>query len=122
MNLSSLGSRSYGQHRSIVFINAKTLEEAKYYLKMQLGVSERWYKHCTIHPIYGSSQGAGNSPAIWCNISSILFDTYESKAFGASFQSPDGQVKVCVYVIGFVEDTSGSVNDILLPEPSLPEY
>ena len=123
MNFGSLVSRSYGQHQSIVFINAKTLEEAKYYLKMQLGVSKRCCKHsCTIHPIYGSGQGAGKSPAIWCIISSVLFDTYESKALGASFQSPDGQLKVCVYMIGFVDDTSGSVHEFLLPEPASPEH
>ena len=46
MSFGSLASRSFGQHRSIVFINAKTLEDAKYYLKTQLGVSDRSYKHC----------------------------------------------------------------------------
>lgn len=64
MNLASLISRSYGQHRSIVFINGNTLKQAKYVLKTKLGVSEEAYEHCELFPIYGSGQGAGNSPGI----------------------------------------------------------
>ena len=122
MNFGGLASRCYGQNRSIVYINAKTLQEAKYYLKTQLGVLERSYKHCSFFPIYGSGHGAGNSPAIWCVVSSILFDTYESGANGAFFQSPDGSVKVKVYMIGFVDDTSGSVNDFMLDTSAPPAH
>ena len=122
MSFGGLASRSFGQHRSVVFINATTLTEAKYYLKTQLGVSERFYKHCTIYPIYGSGQGAGNSPAIWCVISSILFETYEDKAHGATFYSPDRKTSAQVLMVGFVDDTSGSVNDFLLPKAASPEH
>ena len=118
----SLASRSFGQNQSIVFINAKTLAEAKYYLKTKLGVSDRFYKHCTIFPVYGSGQGAGNSPAIWCVISCILFDAYEQEACGASFESPDGSVKTRVYMIGFVDDTSGSTNDFGQPTQQPDEH
>ena len=122
MSFGSLASRSFGQHRSIVFINAKTLEDAKYYLKTQLGVSDRSYKHCRIFPIYGSGQGAGNSPAIWCVISTILFDAYDEKANGATFQSPDGRVQAQIFMVGFVDDTSGSVNDFDLPRQASMEH
>jgi hypothetical protein len=98
MNLASLISRAYGQHRSIVFINAKTLKSAKYILKTKLGISETAYQHCTAHPIYGSGQGAGNSSGIWCVISSVSFDLYEEKAHGAHFESPDGKYKVHIYI------------------------
>ena len=122
LSFGSLASRSFGQNRSIVFINATTLEEAKYYLKTKLGVSERHYQHCQLYPIYGSGQGAGNSPAIWCVISTILFDTYEDKAHGAIFSSPDGSVTTALHMIGFVDDTSGSVNDFLREQPATPDY
>ena len=122
LSFGSLASRSFGQNRSIVFINARTLEQAKYYLKTQLGVSERFYKHCTLYPIYGSGQGAGNSPAIWCVVSSILFETYEEGAHGASFESPDGSVKTKVFMIGFVDDTSGSANDFRRPSRAPPAH
>ena len=122
LSFGSLASRSFGQHRSIVFINARTLEQAKYYLKTQLGVSERYYKHCTLYPIYGTGQGAGNSPAIWCVVSSILFETYEEGAHGASFESPDGSIRTKIYMIGFVDDTSGSVNDFRRPTSATPDH
>lgn len=64
MNLGELALRAFGQHKSVVFINAKTLEEAKYFMKPKLGVSEAFYQHSTIFPIYGSGQGSGNSPGL----------------------------------------------------------
>jgi hypothetical protein len=122
MNLSSLISRAYGQHRSIVIINAKTLKEAIFILKTTLGISEASYKHCQVFPICGCGQGAGNSPGIWCVISSVMFDLYEEKAHGAQFESPDGTYTARVYMIGFVDDTSGSVNDFNLPEALPPSH
>jgi ribonuclease HI len=98
------------------------LEEAKYYMKTKLGVSEAFYQHSTIFPIYGSGQGSGNSPGLWCVISSTLFDLYEEKANGAMFQSPDGKEKIQIYMIGFVDDTSSSINDFLQPEMLPPEH
>eukprot|EP00957_Ditylum_brightwellii_P077305 5875386-Ditylum_brightwellii.AAC.1 len=32
---------------------------------MTLGASEESYSHCQLYPIYGSGQGATNSPTIW---------------------------------------------------------
>jgi hypothetical protein len=58
----------------------KTLEEVKYHLKTQLGVSEDHYKHYQISPVYGTGQGSGNSPTVWLVISSILFICYSEKA------------------------------------------
>ncbi|KAL7574197.1 hypothetical protein ACA910_014872 [Epithemia clementina (nom. ined.)] len=117
MPLSSLISRSFGQHRSIVYINAHTLQEAKYLLKTKLGVSESFYKHCSLFPIYGSGQGAGNSPGLWCCISSVLFSMFDDVANGAQFVSPDRQYRVQIFLVGFVDDTSSSVNDFLAPSP-----
>ena len=77
MNMGGLIARTHGQHRSIVYINAKTLEEEKYVLKIQLKVTGNFYKHCILFLIYGSGQGAGNSPVIWCCMSSLAFEYYE---------------------------------------------
>ena len=98
MNLDGLIARGYGQDQRIVFINGTTLAEAKYVLKSQLGVSETFFKHCELFPIYGSGQGAGNSPGIWCCISSVIFDLYEVEANGASFWSPDKKIHVKVFI------------------------
>ena len=116
--VASLISRAHRQHRSIILINATYLKSAKYLLKTQLGISSTSYSHSKLFPIYGSRQGSGNSPGLWCTISSVLFDVNEKQACGASFYSPDQTITVKLYMIGFVDDTSGSTNDFLLPEPA----
>ena len=68
--------------------------------------------------MYGSGQGSDNSPGLWCAISSALFDVYEKQACGGSFYSPDKTINVKLYMIGFVNVTSSSTNDFLLPEPA----
>ena len=92
-------------------------------LKKQLGISSTSYSHSKLFPIYGSGQGSGKSPGLWCTISSVLFDVYKQQACGVSFYSPDQTNAVKLYMIGFADDTSSSTNDFLLPEPSpLPHY
>jgi hypothetical protein len=115
MSLASLSSRSYGQHRNLVLINASMLKSARYLLKTMLGMSSPAYQNSDVFPIYGSGQGSGNSPGLWCCISSTLFDIYAEKAHGAYFQTPCGTITTKVYMIGFVDDTSGSTNDFLSP-------
>ena len=116
--MASLISRAYGQHRSIVLINGTTLKSVRYLLKTQLGISSISYSHSKLFPIYGSRQGSGNFPGLWCAFSSVLFDVYETQACRVSFYSPDKTITVKLYMIGFVDDTSGSTNDFLLPEPA----
>ena len=74
--------------------------------------------HSELFPIYGSGEGSGNSQGLWCAISSVLFDVYEQQACGVSFYSPDQTITVKLYMIGFVDDTSSSTNDFLLPGPA----
>jgi hypothetical protein len=66
VSLASLINRKYGQHRQVVLLNAKTLQQAKYKLKTELGITERSYTNCTAFPLHGTGQGSGNSPMIWC--------------------------------------------------------
>ena len=106
--MASLISQAHGQHHSIVLINATTLKSARYLLKTQLGISSISYSHSNLLPIYGSGQGSGNSPGLWCAISSVLFDVYETQACGASFFSLDKMIAVKLYMIGFINDTSSS--------------
>jgi hypothetical protein len=50
VTLFSLINCKYGQHRQIVLVNASTLKQAKYKLKIELGVSENVYLnrvHCS---------------------------------------------------------------------------
>lgn len=85
----------------------------KYYLQTSLGISSTSYSHSSTTPIYGVGQGAGNSPAIWCTISSLLFDVYANKAHGATFYSPDQSLSCAVPMVGFNDDTCGSTNSFL---------
>lgn len=111
--IASIISRKHGLHKNVAMVMAKTLEEAKYRLKTELGISEDFYQNCELTPIYGTGQGSQNSPAIWCLISSVLFDCFETKAHGAVFESPDRTQSLTVYMIGFVDDSTGQTNSFL---------
>ena len=119
--LGNLAGRSFGLHRFVALVQGTTLEEVHYHLKTQLGITEENYRHCELHPIYGTGQGSGNSPTVWLVISSILFDCYETKAHGALFESPDRSVSLMLYRVGFVDDTCGYVNRFKDDIPPTPE-
>ena len=87
--LPSLINRKYGQHRNIVAVHAKTLEDARYKLPTAKGISDLEYSHCSAFPLHGSRQGAGNLPCIWLFVSSTLFDLHEQHVQDASFSSPE---------------------------------
>jgi hypothetical protein len=105
-----------------VFVHAKTLEETKYKLKTRLGVSDEFYANCQAFPIYGTGQGSGNSPAIWCIVSSVLFSCHQEKAYGAFFCTPDKQTSVSLSMIGFVDDSTGQVNSFHDANQPTPEF
>jgi hypothetical protein len=102
-------------------VQGKTLAEVRYHLKTQLGVTDEFYQHCTISPIYGTGQGSGNSPTVWLVVSSILFRCYSAAAHGARFESPDGSVCIDLYRVGFVDDTCSYVNQFLSHTNPTPE-
>ena len=117
----NLASRSHGIHRQVVLVMGRTLEEVRYHLKTHLGVTDEYYQHCTIHPIYGTGQGSANSPTIWLVVSSILFRCYSKHAHGARFESPDRSICIDIFRVGFVDDTCGYVNNFTCDVPSTPE-
>lgn len=108
--LASLIGRKLGLHQNVTFVHATTLAEAKFKLKTSLGVSEEYYENCEAFPIYGTGQGSGNSPAIWCIISSVLFSCHQEQGHGAYFCTPDQEMSVSLSMIGFVDDSTGQVN------------
>ena len=103
------------KNRDTVHINGKTSEDAKHLLKTQMNVAEKSHKHCEMFPIHGPGQGAGDSPGIWCCMSSVIFNCHQENAHGATFQSPDGRTKCRLFVMGFADDTSGSTDDFTQP-------
>jgi hypothetical protein len=118
--LASLLGRRHGLHRNIVFVHARTLKEAKYKLKTLLGVSDEFYSHCQFFPIYGTGQGSANSPVIWTIVSSLLFECHEAAGHGAHFSTPDKKMSVNLSMVGFVDDSTGQVNQFLAHEQPTP--
>jgi endonuclease/exonuclease/phosphatase family metal-dependent hydrolase len=109
-NLAALVSQRFGVPQPVVKANVRTLENAKYKLRTELGISEEYYTHNSEHPIYGTGQGSGNSPMIWCFLSSILFDSYESQAIGSTFATPDKRFATKIHMVGYVDDSNGQTN------------
>ena len=108
MAIASLSGRKYGIHKNVIFVHAKTLEEAEFKLKISTKVSNTSYKHCIKFPIHGTGQGSSNSPMIWCFISCILFDSHEEQAHGILFETPDQELVVKMTLVGFVDDSTSS--------------
>ena len=107
-----IASRRFGVHKSTTKLNARTLQTAQYHICTELGLSPTSCQHDDIMP----SQGSGNSPMIWCFISSILFDCYEKMAYQAFYCNPDGTNSMNINMIGFVDDSNGQVNSFLQDE------
>ena len=104
--IASLCGRKYGIHKDVVFVHAKTLEEAEFKLKISTKMSDTSYKHCLKFPIHGTGQGSTNSPTIWCFVSSVLFQCHNLKAHGILFKSPEGEMIVWYHMIRFVDNST----------------
>jgi hypothetical protein len=103
-------SRRFGVPPLVAQSNAKTLLHARYHVRTELGLSESSYSHSPNMPIYGTGQGSGNSPMIWCFLSSLLYDCYEKQAHHATYCNPDWKNNCRVSMVGFVDDSNGQVN------------
>jgi hypothetical protein len=109
--LANLASRKYGMHKKVCIVQAKTLEEAKYFLKTKFGISSEYTEHTQECPWFGTGQGSGNSPFYWLLISSTLYDLYCAKTTGgATYTSPDKTLQVKIYLLGFVDDVKNRTN------------
>eukprot|EP00957_Ditylum_brightwellii_P104753 7983723-Ditylum_brightwellii.AAC.1 len=92
-NLANLIGKKKELNRNIMFACASTLEEARLKLKTTLGVSEDFYQHCEVFPIYGTGQGSTKLPIIWLIISSTLFDIHKELIIRATFSDTIQQVE-----------------------------
>ena len=106
MSVVSISGRKYGVHRKIVYVHAATLEEAEYKLKLSSNTFNTSYRHCKKFPMHGTGQGSGNSPMIWCFISSIIFDCHNQKSHGITLAIPNGDVVISSSIIGFVDNST----------------
>ena len=118
-NLAMLASRRFGVAKEVTESNVSTLQKAKYHVRTELGLSDSHYSHSLEWPIYGTGQGSGNSPMIWCFLSSLLFDCYDLRSHPADYCNPDWSNKTRVSMIGFVDDSNGQVNSFFNDDSSV---
>jgi hypothetical protein len=100
-------SQKYGVPAEVTASNAATLEKATFHVRTELGISPSGYHHNQVFPVYGTGQGSANSPAIWCFLSSTLFDCYDTRAHQATYWDTQGDIRVQLGLIGFVDDCNG---------------
>ena len=115
-NLAMIVSQKYGVHPNVTAANARTLEKADYRIRTDLGLAPTGYTHSNQFPIYGTGQGSGNSPAIWCFLSSALYDCYDTQATKAVYCTPSRTHHMEFGMIGFVDDSNGQTNQFLTEE------
>jgi exonuclease III len=115
-NLAMMVSKRFGVPHLNTVTNAKTLQSAEYRICTDLGMAETGYKHSDEWPIYGTGQGSGNSPMIWCFLSSILFDCYDKLSHSAQYCRPDRSEPMTIGMVGFVDDSNGQTNNFLQDE------
>jgi hypothetical protein len=84
-NLATLASRRFGVDQQVALTNARTLEQARYFIRTEMGLSPTSYTHSASFPIYGTGQGSGNSPMIWSFVSSLLFQCKKTRANPAAY-------------------------------------
>ena len=107
MPLASLAARGFVIHRQVVFAQCQTLKNAIFNWNCPTKSPKKAYCHCKQFPtIHSTGQGSGNSQAIWCFVSSKLFQCYKDKAHCMSFSSPDGSMTLSMAIIDFVDDTT----------------
>jgi hypothetical protein len=109
-NLGMTVSQKFGVPPTVAESNASTLEKAEFHVRTELGISPTGYHHEPEFPIYGTGQGSANSPAIWCFLSSILFDCYDTRTHPATYCDTQDTVRVKLGLIGFVDDCNGQTN------------
>jgi hypothetical protein len=100
-NLAMLVSQKFGVPLQTAQTNARTLEHANYCICTELGVSETGYYHSEQYPIYGTGQVSANSPTIWCFLSSVLFDCYDTLSYTVMYCRPVRTHPMELGMIGF---------------------
>jgi hypothetical protein len=83
----------------------RTLKLAKYHLKTQHGISDEFYPNSTT-PVYGTGQGAGDSPSQLSQESALLFQLYKEMTDGASLCDRYGNNKIEIPLTAFTDDTN----------------
>ena len=120
-NHAMLTCMAHGMSPSSAKCIGSTLLHAKYYLRTATNESSSYWSNTSQTPIYGTGQGSGISPGICCVTYSDLFDIHSDISTGSRYLSPVSSVQFPIYNIGYVDDTTTTVNDHHLNTPLHPK-
>ncbi len=70
--MAMMACQRLGMSAAPCVLNATMLQNARYRIKTQLGISELYFYYCVLWPLFGTGQGSGNSPAIWLAVSILI--------------------------------------------------
>jgi hypothetical protein len=91
-------------------MHASTLEQAQYHLKTQHRILEESYTNRTT-PVYGTGQGAGDSPSQWSQESALLFQIYKEMTNNATMCDRYGNTRIEIPLAALTDDTNLLGND-----------
>jgi negative regulator of replication initiation len=89
------------------------LDNARYYIKTQLGVSEGFYQSSKENPLHGAGQGSKLSPPIWTFVSTAGTEILEEVNDGLTVCSPDQNTQATRPIDAFVDDTTTWANQFV---------
>ena len=116
-NHAMLSCLSHGMAPTAATCIGSTLQHARYFLCTAINESSNYWTHSPTTPIYGTGQGSGISPGICCVTFSDLFDVHTTISNGSTYISPVSNTKTTIHNIGYVDDTTTTINDHHLPCP-----
>ena len=119
-NHATLSSVAHGMPPSAATCIGSTLSHAKYHLRTALSETATFWSNTPTTPIYGTGQGSGISPGLCSVTYSDIFDVHEMNSLGAQYRDPTNTISTTINNIGFVDDTTTTVNDLCLPSPLTP--
>ena len=111
--LVNLRGRQLGLSERQAKFLANFLSLASYALKTSLGIADERYTHCDEHPIFGTGQGAKDSPPAWNIESTLLMELKGERDDGVYFCDPVLDEKIQRTIDGFVDDMTGWANRFL---------
>jgi exonuclease III len=119
-SLALIASRALGMPEVACRIHGQTIDKMKHFIKTAQGTSESYYSNENEGPLFGSGQGSGGSPPLWLITWVALSNALSSEMIGMSFCSPDHSNPTSRNNDGFVDDTTGGVNDTHSSTPLSP--
>ena len=110
--LGMLAARRCGMPEQSVNTHATCLQQMRYSVKTQHGISDNTYHGTPQSPLFGTGQGSGASPAVWLTLVVTLMNTLDRLITPRmTFPSPDTPQQHSRLIDALVDDTSLGFTD-----------